>query len=354
MRGAERELLSLIRAAPQDPAGFREACGRVTDWERLIDCAIAEGVAGVIHTEAGKAGVVFPADAARKLEWRAGVQRLHHAWLRRALIEVLRAFADRGVRVACLKGPALAERLYEDPELRPSADIDLLIADADFRVAIEVLAGVGWRAEGGRPERFHRRDRHDVELMRKNAPTVELHFRAMTGFGTVVPSEDLLTRARPHRLDGIDTLVLSAEDEMIYLALHAAWHLLGRVLWLYDLKLLVLGRSDLSWDTVCARARALRVETALAFTLERVRDLDVPIPALGREPTTARAWATERVRRVVLDTPAPLFCLTGFQTLLCDSAPAAAVFLAQGLVRMARVRAQKYLPWVGPSGTLSF
>ncbi len=339
MTGSERELFSLITAAPQDTVAFRETCARVEDWEKLVECAGEEGVAGVVHSEAQKAGVVIPADVARKLERRLAVQSLHQTWLRRTLAEVLRAFAARGIRVACLKGPALADRLYEDPALRPSTDLDLLIADADFTAAIEVLSALGWHAEGGRPDLFHRWDRHDVELVRKNAPTVELHFRAMNGFGTVVPSEDLLARACAHRLDGIDTLVLAPEDEVIYLALHAAWHLLGRLAWLYDIKLLVLGRTELNWDTVRSRARDFRVETALAFALGRVRELGAPVPELRRQPTRARAWATERVRRFVLGTPTPPFFLTGFQTLLCDSAPAAATFLAQGLVRMARVRA---------------
>ena len=351
MIGSERELFALITAAPQDPAGFREACARIDDWERLVECACEQGVAGVIHSEAQKAGVVIPADVARKLERRVGIGWLHQAWLRATLADVLRAFAARGTRVACLKGPALADRLYADPGLRPSADLDLLIADADFTAAIETLSALGWHAEGGHPDRFHRWDRHDVELVRSNAPAVELHFRAMCGFGTVVPSEDLLARARSHRLDGIDTLVLSPEDEVIYLALHAAWHLLERLGWLYDIKLLVLGRSELNWETVRSRARDFRVEMALAFVLGRVRELGAPVPELRRQPTRARAWATERVRRFVLGTPTPPFFLTGFQTLLCDSAPAAATFLAQGLVRMARVRAEKYLPWIGPQGT---
>lgn len=82
MRGVERELFALIRAAPQEPAGFREACGRVADWGRLVDCAIDHGVAGVVHTEAGKAGVAIPADAMGKLEWRLAVQRLYNVWRR--------------------------------------------------------------------------------------------------------------------------------------------------------------------------------------------------------------------------------------------------------------------------------
>lgn len=70
MRGVERELFALIRAAPQEPAGFREACGRVADWGRLVDCAIDHGVAGVVHTEAGKAGWRFP--PTRWASWSGG------------------------------------------------------------------------------------------------------------------------------------------------------------------------------------------------------------------------------------------------------------------------------------------
>jgi hypothetical protein len=348
MVGPEQELRSLIAAAPRDPAGFLKACTRVADWGSLFECAARHGLAGVVRAEAGKAGFPLPAAVARKMDEWTIMGRLQHDWLRAALVEALGALRAGGIRVACLKGPALADRLYDDPALRPSTDIDLLIADVDFDAALKALAPAGWRMDPDLSQRMHRRDRHDVEIPRPHAPTVELHYRAMAGFGTVLPSEDLLSRARPHWLGGIGTLVLCPEDEVIYLALHAAWHLLARLSWLYDLKLLLMREPGLEWATVWERARALRVTAALAFALQPVWEIGGPVPELPRGLSPARAWLTERVRRSVLGRPGLPFLRTGFQTLLCDSSSAAAGFLAVGLWRMARRRTQRYLPWLVP------
>ncbi|MBP1685473.1 MAG: hypothetical protein H6Q33_1616, partial [Deltaproteobacteria bacterium] len=260
MVGAERELLALIRAAPQDQAGFREACGRVTDWDKLVDCAIEQGVAGVVHTEAGKAGVVIPADAARKLEWRLAIDGLHWQGMRRSMSEVLQTLEAGGIRAVCLKGPMLAERLYEDASLRPSVDLDILVAEEDCERVISVLGAAGWGWDDGPSERYHRRYHHHVHLHRPRGPMLEVHFRALVGFGIVIPSEDFLSRAMPYQSGGDSTWILCPEDEVLYLALHAAGHLLSRLGWLYDIKLLLLKYPQVDWIEVSKRAVRLGVQ----------------------------------------------------------------------------------------------
>jgi len=73
-------------------------------------------------------------EAARYL----GVERLGQTRLRAALDEALQSLNAAGVRTVALKGPALGDRIYPGPSLRPSMDNDLLVTPADLDRAIVV------------------------------------------------------------------------------------------------------------------------------------------------------------------------------------------------------------------------
>ena len=65
-------------------------------------------------------------------------------------LAVLAALEDAGIRALPLKGSTLARELYDDPALRTSVDVDVLVAPEDLRHAIEVVQGMGWQCEAGR------------------------------------------------------------------------------------------------------------------------------------------------------------------------------------------------------------
>jgi hypothetical protein len=67
---------------------------------------------------------------------------------------------------------------------------------------------------------------------------------------------------------------LAPEDDAVYLALHATTHALVRLAWLYDLSVL-----NPDWLEAARRARAWKIDLAVAPAWERARDLlAVPIP----------------------------------------------------------------------------
>jgi hypothetical protein len=80
-----------------------------------------------------------------------GVQLMIKVGAHRALMQaglthnLLRSLEAAGVRAVSLKGPLLAQRIYGDPAVRPSGDIDLWVAPADFARALGVLAEAGYR-----------------------------------------------------------------------------------------------------------------------------------------------------------------------------------------------------------------
>ena len=134
-------------------------------------------------------------------------------------------FSAANVPVVALKGPLLAERLYPEGALRPSVDLDLLVAEDDLERAVAALEGAGWRADSGPTAVYARQHHHHLQLRREGQPPLELHFRARVGFGTVMPAADLIARSRAVvGARGRGLRILAPEDEFVYLAVHAAAH----------------------------------------------------------------------------------------------------------------------------------
>jgi len=348
----EHDLLAIVAAAPGDPEGVRRVCTSVQDWDALADCAAAHGLAGVVLAEARGAKATLPKSPSRRLEGWLAESRAREASHRQALGEALGALHSAGIRAVALKGLVLGERLYGGRALRPTTDIDLLVSDGSCERATAALVDAGWSWKVDPTERYHRRHHQHLHLLREGAPLVELHFRALTGFGTVVPAEGFLARALPYRSEAGPTFVLAAEDEVLYLAVHAAGHLLVRLGWLYDLKLLIRASPNLAWEVVRRRAEELGVWRAVTFALGAARSLGAEVSHGLLLGPGFRDVSAERVRRLALRKPQPSPGYTAgwiaFHALLADTPRGAARHLAHHLGRVARRRVRHHLARLAP------
>jgi hypothetical protein len=353
---AGRALESMLAALPEDTGRFQHLCGGVADWETLFTQARAHGVAGVLWHHLARPDVRASPQLKKEAARSLGFERLAQTRLRAALDEALQALGDAGVRSAALKGPLLGDRVYPAPSLRPTTDIDLLVAPAQLDRSIAALEGIGYRGAQGALERWYRENHHHLHFTRPQTPMLELHFRATTGFGTVVPAEEFLSRAVPYRAGaGSAAWVLSPEDELIYLGVHAARHLFEALFWLYDLKLFILRYAGLDWALAAARADALGVKGALALTFEVLqRRLAVSLPqsAAFTPHSGLLQMLAERALAATQRLPKPsrreAACRTLYRALLCDR-PAWSVWsFRHRLVRFARRRAHACLPWLFP------
>lgn len=335
---------------PGDPEGLCAACGRVADWDFLAAGAERHGLAGILWRDLERAGVVPPPGAARRLREFLAVQRLRQPRLDADLDRVLSALGSAGLPCAVLKGPPLGERLYGEAALRPCLDLDLLVAVADLDQAVAALDAAGWRAHGGPTARWQRRHHHHLVLQRPGATGVELHFRALTGFGGALPAEDLLGRAAPGEFRGRPVRRLAAEDEVLHLAVHAAGHGLGRLLWLVDIKAFLASHPGLDWVAVRRRARACGLGRAASWAFAAVADLGAPVPPDARALSPARRRAAEQAARTAVGGARPWSTAASLvlNAILADRWLAAAHFLTVNLARVVRRRAARALGSRGP------
>lgn len=275
-------LARLVVASSGGDEAFLLHCERVGNWERLLEEAFEQGVAGVLVERMAAAGFTLPRAARETAERRLARDRLWHRRLTEDLRRVLPAIEESGVTAVALKGPVLAERLYPEAALRASGDLDLLVRPADLARAREVLEQSGYRRRPGAPPD------HAMIFDGAGGGVIDLHHRASAGFGTTLEAEDLLARAVLYRTESVGPArILSREDEFLYLAVHAARHRFQKLRWLYELRLFVERHPDLAWGTVGDRARALHVRRAVSLACGVLeRRLRVRLP----EPVTVRRW----------------------------------------------------------------
>jgi len=203
-----------------------------------------------------------------------------------------KSFAGMGVVV--LKGPLLALRTYEHPAQRPSSDVDLLVAPAEFRLAEDCLRAQGFVPADGAHEHFFRTRHHHVHFVHPSRLPVELHHAAYRGFGSVLSAEALCARSRlaPTRFGPLR--VLAPADEWLYLAVHAAAHRFERLGWLYDLV-----RLDQTHDVDHALVDALAKQAGFGAAVAHARWLAArlfDVSFSGRVPLGLRARLVESLR----------------------------------------------------------
>ena len=320
----------------------------------MLEQALEHHVFGVIWPHLNRTFV--PESVWSEFLYRRTVLAAFQESVTSAFEMVVASFGSDNLRVCALKGPALSARLYGDPALRSSIDLDFLIAPDDLDRAVAQMARLGY---GGKPDTtvaYLRRHGHHLQFTKTGATSIELHFQAYAGFGVTLSSAALMDRAIAYRFSERTTvLVPSAEDEFIYLAVHAAGHSFGRLLWLYDLKTLLLKNPQMDWEQIVSRSRQAQVSTAVGYAVRLlIQWFHMP---LERE---MRAFPRTGVRLGSAHVILPLAAQGGrvsvfnnlkglvFSAMLCDRPQATLWMLQHHILRSFRRRAQRAVPQLLP------
>ncbi|PKN14292.1 MAG: hypothetical protein CVU67_06405, partial [Deltaproteobacteria bacterium HGW-Deltaproteobacteria-24] len=145
-----------------------------------------------------------------------------------------------------LKGPALSYRIYGDPAVRISHDIDLLIDKEKIDDVLQALLNTGFSLTKGVvwPENPAQRELilesvHHISLTNSNKNiTLEIHWTLMQGVPVTqerlkqIVSENTQTI----ELAGRRIRTLSPDLEVLFLMIHGSRHGWSRLKWLIDLK----------------------------------------------------------------------------------------------------------------------
>jgi hypothetical protein len=158
---------------------------------------------------------LIPAVEPAQIEVMGTMVRFEHDLLK------VSSFLDHaGITSAVLKGFATAHLDYRCPELRQSADVDLLVLPEDLTRAIKVLNDLGWTQAYALP-RHHQEFTHALTLRNDARVELDLHQRiAHRALGRLIPTDELLRDIRPFQVAGQTLWALSDANRMIHAALH--------------------------------------------------------------------------------------------------------------------------------------
>jgi len=298
-------IIRLTRALPSSASEVAVALAGV-DWNWLAVDAGRHGLSGVLSRLVAD-GLSVPSRVAARV--RADSLALAASSLRAKalLFRALEAMARRGVRPILLKGYGLAARLYPDPLMRPSSDVDLLACRDEYAEAEQALLDIGLQPTRLEPSEEAKKDHHipnfwgHEKWFNGDAGLVELHWRPLSGFGTAIGVAGPFARWRESELEGRRVYYLSAEDELVYLAAHAAKHLLGRLSWLYDIKLFLHQQPHIDFEEVRRIAAESEMNAPVYFALEAVQRLGAQLPPTFLRALDVSAWQRMLAARLFSD-----------------------------------------------------
>jgi Uncharacterised nucleotidyltransferase len=207
--------------------------------------------------------------------------------LERELQNVLHAFNEAHISILLFKGPSLAYTVYPEAHMRTYHDVDVLIRPDDLPRAHELLLQMGYR--------FYEEYRANVTNSKRTGFNyllarpdswleipIELHTAPHPSeIGTDFEVESLWLKAQHIEVLGESTLTMHPIDHLLYLCWHYRFHGFTRLLWLYDLVVMLRATGpELDWIELVQAARRQHLATTLYYCLSWCRDLfGVSIPA---------------------------------------------------------------------------
>jgi hypothetical protein len=212
-----------------------------------------------------------------------GVYR--HSWYRtnrvlHAAERVLAGLVSAGVPVLLTKGAPLALSYYRNPALRPMADVDVVVPEAQLDVALGVLAELGWK--GAWPDAPTRQFRHANQIFGPDGSELDLHWKPMYESGAASVDDSFFASAEVLDVGGVRVLQPDPTHALFHTVVHGIrWNDETPIRWIADAVTILRARgNEVRWDVMQQLATELgvryRVLLGLSFLAESFR---APIPA---------------------------------------------------------------------------
>jgi hypothetical protein len=163
----------------------------------------------------------------------------------RNFLNVTDLLRQNGVSFIPLKGPLLSFRIYGDPTVRFSHDIDLLVEVEMIEPVTKILYANGYRLSEGViwPKKKVQQEMvidssHHLSFSNKELNLcVEVHWVLMPGLPFPIKKQKAIVAENLMEVDfaGRKFSVLTKEFELLYLMIHGAKHGWSRLKWLVDI-----------------------------------------------------------------------------------------------------------------------
>jgi hypothetical protein len=255
------------------------------NWDEALRLADRHGVSSLLYQNLARFGDAVPAPVLAALRQRHETNIHKSLFLTRELMRILDCLDMLGVEALPYKGVVLSEIYYGDMAMRQSGDMDLFVRARDVRRIKNAVRDLGYTLRVEIPEAAEEDYiASGYECTFDSAAgtnLLELQWALQPRFYAVDYDMDgLFARAVNVTFAGRSVKTPAAEDLLLVLAVHAAKHVWGRLIWLCDIAQ-ILKRENLDWNWVQGRARELGIERIVGITLllaKRFLNVAIPVP----------------------------------------------------------------------------
>jgi hypothetical protein len=285
------------------------------DWREVVDEAARHQLMSVLFWELNQLTpeIVIPEDLHERLHQYSLQVALSNMKLYHELKIVLQAMNEADIPTIVLKGAHLAALVYPDISMRPMGDIDLMVPVERLEGGARVLEGLGYRASLGYEIATFLKLRHHLPpFVKAGERAIELHWNISVPTNPFeIDLEGVWNRAKVVQIANCETHVLSPEDLLLHLSIHAAYqHKLAFGLRpFYDLKF-VLGyyRDEMKWQQALDRATAWKAAKPFFVSLQVTKDFfNVAIPDVMMDGDFADGCEViDQAKRFICYDPKPL------------------------------------------------
>ena len=305
---AENIICAVLR---REPAAWDFGDDRVA-IEQLLRAGRYHGVLPLLHHEFRRGGgfTHWPEAIRETCRDAALVQAMHELVQGRELTRVLDKLAAVGATALVLKGTALALSHYPNAATRPRGDTDLLIPPSTRNVAARTLEGLGYQHTGGLEGEFvSYQGTWSLTDGLGIAHRLDVHWRISNSqiLAKLLEYDELAARAEALPPLGANARALRAVDALLFACIHRAGHAhapyyvdgvphpgIDRLIWLYDIHLLVSNMSETQLDEFAELAASKKVKAICLAALVRTHQcLGTAIPARINEGLASTGPAEE-------------------------------------------------------------
>ena len=297
-------------------------------WPKLVSESGRHRVAPLFYKKIKQAGAekLIPSEALNALRKQYLATAAYNTVLFSQLNELVASLNCNNIPVMLLKGAHLAQFVYKDIALRPMADIDILVKEEHLSEAVQIAFEAGFGFYGDEhPEKKKNLADFDYGIM----PHAK-HFKALLHPETKSLLEihcSITSKTSPFKIDSLElwnaaqkadlenntVFLLSSEDLILHLCLHAAYddvfsNGIGAI---YDISETInASKPHLNWGKIKHRSGRWKTDRSLSLALYFTRKYlaaDIPEKMLGDFPHDALFnLAEERIFKTNNHQPLPL------------------------------------------------
>lgn len=257
------------------------------DWQLLINTAVQHRLVNFLYKSLKTHCRNFiPENYLDKLKKTFITNSQRNFALSATLIQILELLKKKQIPALPFKGLVQAQQLYNDPEIRSFADLDILIKKQDAIKTRDLLINKGFNTDVKIPDLQLNTYLEKENFFQLTNPSgtinIDLHWE-ITGRYSLCPLyfEDLEPGSGQVKILDKTVPVMSFEDTFIYLCIHSTSHCWDKLEQICSVAWLINSSVIENWHDLLDKAKQLkckRMVLAGAMLAEQLFKIDLPTP----------------------------------------------------------------------------